>query len=215
MPIRKPGIRPDAPGTQSLADGLAEAGVYAPSPHGRSILVNIPSAELVAFENGLPVFVSRTVVGAARTPTPIGPFTGGVVRFRPSWTPTPRMIRAGLYTPGTRPPGPRNPLGLAALRFAEGGLVYLHGTNAPAAFERQARHLSSGCVRVSRIDILVGWALGWSDAEVQRAMHGRRTFDTPTPPIPIALAYHTRFPTPDGRVRSWPDVYGRKGRRSA
>ena len=66
---------------------------------GRAILVNIPSYELIAFEDGKPVMRSRVIVGKPATPTPIMETETSVVRFRPTWTPTPDMIRSGKYTP--------------------------------------------------------------------------------------------------------------------
>jgi len=62
---------------------------------GKSILVNIPSYELIALENGEEKFRMRVIVGAPgedRATPVIDTFTS-VARFRPTWTPTPTMIR--------------------------------------------------------------------------------------------------------------------------
>ena len=80
---------------------------------GKSILVNIPSYELIALENGEEQFRMRVIVGAPgedRATPVIDTFTS-VARSRPTWTPTPTMIKTGAYTPGTRPAGRGNPLG--------------------------------------------------------------------------------------------------------
>ncbi len=86
---------------------MRSVGVDVPS-RGRFVLVNIPSFELIAFENGDPVLRSRVVVGRRATPTPELETAIVAVKFNPSWTPTPAMMR----WEGARymPPGPRNPL---------------------------------------------------------------------------------------------------------
>jgi len=202
---------PPEPDPPRYADRLAEMGVgWAPPARGKAILVNVPSFDVVAFADGEPVAHSRAIVGAPRTPTPIGEVRTGVVRFRPTWRPTPRMIAEGLYEDGVRPPGPGNPLGLVAIRFDDDGPIYLHDTNRPALFRRERRALSAGCVRVEGIERLVAFVLDWSEDEALAAMNGRRTFDAPTPGVPIRLAYATRFAPPPGTpVLDWPDIYGR------
>ena len=178
---------------------------------GRAILVNIPSFDLIAFEDGKPVLRSRVIVGRPATPTPVMRTETSVVRFRPTWTPTPDMIRSGKYTPGTRPPGPRNPLGLLAIRLEPGMLVYLHGTNKPGLYERDRRALSHGCVRVERWDEVAAWVLQTDIDDIHRHAHGRRTFDMDTDFVPVILGYFTQFPDASGAWRNHADVY-RRGR---
>ncbi|MEM9059939.1 MAG: L,D-transpeptidase family protein [Pseudomonadota bacterium] len=177
--------------------------------HGKAILVNIPSFELIAFENGQPVLRSRVIVGKPSTPTPIMLTETSVVRFRPTWTPTPRMIRSGKYRPGTRPPGKRNPLGFLAIRLAPGMLIYLHGTNKPQLYDRDKRALSHGCVRVEKWDEVAAWVLGTSVDDVHAHAYGRRTFDAQTDGIPVIMSYQLRFPDTNGVIRNWDDVYRR------
>ncbi|HLS18786.1 MAG TPA: L,D-transpeptidase family protein, partial [Paracoccaceae bacterium] len=119
---------------------------------GKAIFVNVPSFELIAFEDGREVLRSRTVVGTKKYPTPNLTAETSVVRFRPSWKPTPSMIRDKGTSPHTRPPGPNNPLGLLAIRLDPGMLIYLHGTNEPQLFDRENRALSHGCIRVEKWD---------------------------------------------------------------
>jgi len=192
-----------------LPQPYAFAGVPA---WGKAILVNIPSAELIAFENGQPVLRSRVIVGKPATPTPIMRTETSVVRFRPTWTPTPRMVRSGKYRPGTRPPGKRNPLGYLAIRLAPGMLIYLHGTNKPHLFERERRALSHGCVRVDKWKEVAAWVLGTDIAEVERRAFGRRTHDVDTGGVPVIMGYWTEFPDAEGQIQSYRDVY-RRGRR--
>ncbi|MEM7423777.1 MAG: L,D-transpeptidase family protein [Pseudomonadota bacterium] len=176
---------------------------------GKAILVNIPSYELIAFENGRPVMRSRVIVGKPSTPTPVMETATSVVRFRPTWTPTPRMIRSGKYRPGTRPPGKRNPLGFLAIRLAPGMLIYLHGTNKPQLFDKDRRAMSHGCVRVERWDEIAAWVLDIDVEDVHRHAHGRRTFDMQTAGVPVIMGYYTRFPDAEGVMQDWPDIYRR------
>ena len=84
------------------------AGADIPSG-GKFILVNIPSFELVALQDGVPVLRSRVVVGKPAAATPEMLSSMFAVQFNPSWTPTPSMVR----NEGRRymPSGPQNSLG--------------------------------------------------------------------------------------------------------
>jgi murein L,D-transpeptidase YcbB/YkuD len=132
-----------------------------------------------------------------------------VVRFRPTWTPTPSMVRNEGLSPETRPPGSNNPLGLMAVRLDPGLLIYLHGTNSPKLFGREMRALSHGCIRVEKIEEVTAFVLGTTVDEVRGHATGRRTFDMGTSGIPVLVRYHTRFPDATGVVREYADVYGR------
>jgi murein L,D-transpeptidase YcbB/YkuD len=175
----------DADGAAAPQPGVAPA---------RRLYVDLRAAMLYAAEGDTLAFASRVIVGAPRTPTPETDTVLDHVRFRPTWRPTRRMVASGDYEDGVRPPGRSNPLGLAAVRFRDGGLVYLHGTNKPALFARDRRALSNGCVRVERLEQLVAWCLSWSEAEVLAAMNGRRTFDAPTHDIPLVMTRRTDHP---------------------
>jgi murein L,D-transpeptidase YcbB/YkuD len=188
---------------------LDRAGIaYQVSEVGKAILVNIPAFELIAFENGTPVLRSRVIVGAPWHRTPRLQTFVSAVRFRPTWRPTPSMIASGEYTDRVRPPGERNPLGLAAVRLGPGLLVYLHDTNQRALFAKENRALSHGCVRVQDWDKLVAFVLDMDIAQVHALANGKRTFDAPASPIPVTLAYFTRFPDHTGQIMTHPDIYG-------
>lgn len=179
--------------------------------YGKAILVNIPSFQLIAFEDGKPVLRSRVIVGKPSTPTPVMRTATSVVRFRPTWTPTPRMIRSGKYRPGTRPAGPSNPLGFLAIRLAPEMLIYLHGTNKPELFDKEQRALSHGCVRVEKWAEVAAWVLGTSIEDVQAYAFGQRTFDAPTGGIPVIVTYQLQFPDAAGVTQDLHDVYRRGG----
>ena len=77
-------------------------------PEGKAILVNIPAFELITFEDGMPVFRSRVIVGAPWHRTPRIQTYTSAVRFRPTWRPTPSMVASGEYRDRVVPAGPNN-----------------------------------------------------------------------------------------------------------
>jgi murein L,D-transpeptidase YcbB/YkuD len=173
---------------------------------GKFILVNIPSYELIALQDGAPVLRSRVVVGKPAAQTPELLSSMFAIRFNPAWTPTPLMIR----NEGLRymPPGPQNPLGRMMFDLDNEEFVYLHDTNEKALFNRPQRALSHGCVRVEQARALAAWSLGVSEEEID-AMIARGTHSVPLPDvIPVSLAYHTRFPDEQGQLASHRDIYG-------
>lgn len=176
---------------------------------GKAILVNIPSYELIAFEDGQEVLRSKVIVGTPRNPTPRMVAETSVVRFRPSWTPTPSMVREEGISPNTRSPGRKNPLGLMAIRLDPGLLIYLHGTNQPKLFGREKRALSHGCIRVEKVEELAAFVMDTTLDQVQGHANGRRTFDMQAHGIPVLIRYHTRFPDATGVIQEYADVYSR------
>lgn len=187
---------------------LGRSGIAVPA-RGRFVLVNIPSFELVALEDGREVLRSRVIVGAPATPTPELLSSLYAVRFNPSWTPTPAMVRREGARPV--PPGPRNPLGRILFQLDNDDLIYLHDTNDRSLFDRADRALSHGCVRVQRAHALAAWALRTPDSEVTRMIAAGATRSAPlSEPIPVMLAYHTRFPDENGDMKTYPNIYGRR-----
>jgi murein L,D-transpeptidase YcbB/YkuD len=181
-----------------------EAGGYA---RGKVILVNIPSFELVALQDGVPVLRSRVIVGRPATPTPELTSSMYAVRFNPAWTPTPSMIRnEGLHY---MPPGPDNPLGRMMFDLDNDEFIYLHDTNERYLFKRAQRALSHGCVRVEQARALAAWVLDVSQEEID-AMIAKGTYSVPLPQdIPVSLVYHTRFPDDHDEIASYPDLYAK------
>ncbi len=176
---------------------------------GKAILVNIPSYELIAFQDGEEVLRSKVIVGSVKNPTPQLIAETSVVRFRPTWKPTDDMVREEGISPDRRPAGKNNPLGLMAIRLDPGLLIYLHGTNQPKLFGRDKRALSHGCIRVEKVEELAAFVLDTTVDEVRGHATGRRTFDMEAWGIPVLVRYHTRFPDANGVMQEYADVYGR------
>ena len=173
---------------------------------GKFVLVNIPSYELIALQDGVPVLRSRVVVGKPAASTPELAASMFAIQFNPGWTPTPSMIRnEGLHY---IPPGPQNPLGRMMFDLDDDEFIYLHDTNEKGLFKREQRALSHGCVRVEQARALAAWALGVSEQEIDAMVARGTTYSVPLPDnIPVALVYYTRFPDEGGQVASHPDIY--------
>lgn len=202
-----PGPRAESTSTATLGGVLDRSGIAVPG-RGRFVLVNIPAFELIAIEDGRPVLHSRVIVGTPATPTPELLSSLYAVRFNPSWTPTPAMVR----NEGARPvpPGPRNPLGQILFELDNDDMIYLHDTNDRSLFDRADRALSHGCIRVQRARALAAWALRTSESDVARMIAAGATRSVPlAEPIPVLLAYRTRFPDEEGKMKTHPDIYGR------
>lgn len=189
---------------------LRSHGVGADIPsRGKFILVNIPSFELVALQDGVLVLRSRVVVGKPAAGTPEMLSSMFAVQFNPSWTPTPSMIRnEGLHY---MPPGPQNPLGRIMFDLDNDEFIYLHDTNEGALFNRAQRALSHGCIRVEQARALAAWSLGVSEKEIDAMISQGKTYSVPLPEIiAVSLVYFTRFPDEHGQIVSHPDIYNNR-----
>jgi L,D-transpeptidase ErfK/SrfK len=130
-----------------------------PGPRS-GIVVNLPEHRLYYFrkpKHGLPTEVITYPVGIGKMDwrTPLGLTHVSQKERNPVWTP-PESIRrehalAGDPIPARVPSGPKNPLGLFAMRLAVGDGTYLiHGTNNPIAVGMPVTH---GCVRMYPDDV--------------------------------------------------------------
>jgi murein L,D-transpeptidase YcbB/YkuD len=198
---------PAEPPPSAYISMLHSQGVEMAIPsRGKFILVNIPSFELIALQDGAPVLRSRVVVGKPAAPTPELLSSMFAVQFNPAWTPTPLMIRnEGLHY---MPPGPQNPLGRMMFDLDNDEFIYLHDTNEKGLFKREQRALSHGCVRVEQARALAAWSLGVSEQEIDAMVSRGTTYSVPLPEIiPVSLAYYTRFPDEGGQVASYSNIY--------
>ena len=109
-------------------------------------------------------------------------------------------------------PGDDNSLGLVKFMFPNQFNVYLHDTPADSLFERAARSLSHGCVRVEQPEELAKYVLrdqpDWDTDRIHSAMHGgeEKTVKLKSP-LPVYLGYWTARARPDGTVQFRRDVY--------
>ena len=206
-PVAAAPTAPAEPPPSAYVSMLRSHGVETAIPsRGKFVLVNIPSYELIALQDGVPVLRSRVVVGKPAASTPELFASMFAVQFNPGWTPTPSMIRnEGLHY---IPPGPQNPLGRMMFDLDDDEFIYLHDTNEKGLFKRDQRALSHGCVRVEQARALAAWSLGVSEQEIDAMVARGTTYSVPLPDIiPVALVYYTRFPDEGGQVASHPDIY--------
>ena len=225
VPTEPPAVSaPQAAALANPSPGLPRASAYVsllrrsgnelvmPST-GKFILVNIPSYELVALQDGEPVLRSRVILGKPATPTPELATSMIAIRFNPDWTPTPSMVR----NEGLRymPPGPQNPLGRMMFDLDDDELIYLHDTNEKQLFNRDQRALSHGCIRVQQARALAAWSLGVSEKAIDSMVARGSTQAVPVPEdIRVVFVYSTRFPDEHGEIISYPDVYSHQTART-
>jgi len=163
------------------------------------IVVNLPDGRIYYFRTDAarhPVVETHPIsVGKMDWKTPIGVTTVVSKVKNPTWYP-PKSVREthlkdnGDILPESIPPGPKNPLGLFAMRLGiPGGAYLIHGTNLPVGVGMQITH---GCIRLYPEDIeymysevpvgmsvrivnqriKTGWADGVLYLEVHRALDG-------------------------------------------
>lgn len=117
-------------------------------------------------------------------------------------------------------PGEKNALGKLKLELPNRFSVYLHDTPGQAAFGREQRALSHGCIRVQEILPLVVLAMG-GDPETQLAnlsaliAAGATTQVLVAKPLPIYVLYWTAIAAEDGAIGFRRDLYGRDRRLNA
>lgn len=196
--------------------------------------VNIAGAHLDVYDQNRPIMDMKVVVGAPDKKTPMLRSEIHTVVLNPPWN-VPTSIASRELAPkgaaylarngftwvsngagGARlqqKPGPGNSLGRIKFDFNNSFGVYLHDTNAKAAFERDARSISHGCVRVERpeelANLLLGANDGWSPEKTSEALADTDTVRAPLgQKIPVMLLYWTVFTTPEGGVNFRNDIYG-------
>ena len=205
-------------------------------PGGRTILVNVPTFQLHAYEDGREALTMRVITGTGDSQTPVFAEEMDQVVFSPHWNVPANILETEVLpairrNPGylasknmemvrsesggvsvRQRPGPRNALGLVKFTFPNPFNVYLHDTPADALFARPRRAFSHGCVRLEKPEALARFVLAgaaeWSDAQIARAMRsGREQFVALKTPVPLRIAYFTTWVDADGTVRFAPDVY--------
>ncbi len=114
-------------------------------------------------------------------------------------------------------PGGKNALGVLKLELPNRFSVFLHDTPAKAAFERENRALSHGCIRVQQILPLAALALGGDPHVAARKIESAIASDTTqqlalNEPLPVYVLYWTAMAEADGIAGFRHDLYGRDKR---
>ena len=120
------------------------------SQDGDSISINVAKREMQIYDNGRLVSRYKVAVGSSRTPTPRGEFSVEEKLEDPYWCPGESIIRKlsedfrkFFSRQRCMPPGPRNPMGKYAIRFADG--YYIHTTPNESSI---GKAVTLGCIRV-------------------------------------------------------------------
>jgi murein L,D-transpeptidase YcbB/YkuD len=171
------------------------------------------------------------IVGTKALPTPQFAATVTGVAFNPTWfVPAsivaesvgallkndPDAAKAKGYYLGEdgnvrQKPGPANALGQMKLLMPNPYSVFLHDTPGKTAFEKDARALSHGCIRVEdAVDFARGLVKGVLDDEAVDEILASKT---PTEvalekPMPVYVVYFTAVAAADGTATFYPDIYG-------
>ena len=115
-------------------------------------------------------------------------------------------------------PGGQNSLGLVKFMFPNRFAIYLHDTPADHLFDRSARALSHGCIRVEDPERLAEFVFAgnerWNAPQIRQAMASSAEDNNTVAleqKIPVYILYLTAF-TEDGQVHFRNDLYGMDAR---
>ena len=197
------------------------------------VAVNIAAARYRLVRDSETVFDEVAIVGQPDWKTPEIDSQIERVELNPYWT-VPRRIallevgpdierdpgylakhnmrRVGEFY--RQDPGPGNALGKAKFLFPNGYDVYLHDTNGPRLFEREARFLSHGCVRIPNAVELAEHLLqndpDWTRERIDAAIgRGKNRSIELSTAVPVHLVYDTAWVDEAGEVQFRKDIYGR------
>lgn len=109
-----------------------------------------------------------------------------------------------------QPPGPDNALGRLKILFPNPHAIYMHDTPARGKFAAQDRMFSHGCVRLQDPQAMAAAVLDTTVDFVNQQIAGGAKKDMPVPQeLPVYVAYFTAWPTADGIVHYYDDIYSR------
>ena len=193
----------------------------------RYVIVNVPAYTVALVEDGRVVARHKAVVGSPKTATPQLTATATGVILNPWWevpasiTPEVRGKKGyvSVKTPegGVRyrqPPGASNALGRMKVVMPNNYAIYLHDTPSKAAFKRDARALSHGCIRTENpLDFAAALLANpeWDRAAIDKAIAGKKTVKADaTIATPVYITYFTVAAKANAEgIISYPDIYGR------
>ncbi len=109
-------------------------------------------------------------------------------------------------------PGASNPLGRVRILMPNKYNIYLHDTNHPEYFDKPARAVSSGCVRMKdperMAQFLMSKEQGWRRADMDKVFAtGKKTDIAIAHKMPVYVLYYTVWTDARGRVVYGGDIY--------
>ena len=111
-------------------------------------------------------------------------------------------------------PSEANALGELKILFPNKHAIYMHDTPQKQYFERDARALSHGCIRLQDPRGMAAAVLGKDRDYIAGKLAAGHSMEK-TPKIPVYVSYFTAWPTEDGTVEYFSDVYSRDERLKA
>jgi hypothetical protein len=109
-------------------------------------------------------------------------------------------------------PGQDNAMATVKINFPSPFGVYMHDTPTRSLFGTAGRYLSSGCVRIDKVPILVNWILngqdGWGPARIEEMARSQERLDVKIQnPPQLRWVYLTAWATSTGQVNFRDDIY--------
>lgn len=109
-------------------------------------------------------------------------------------------------------PGDDNAMATVKINFKSPFGIYLHDTPTKSLFGTGSRYLSSGCIRVDQVQVLVNWTLngqdGWDPARIEQVGQSKERIDVNVDNGPqLRVAYLTAWTTGDGPADFRTDIY--------
>jgi peptidoglycan hydrolase-like protein with peptidoglycan-binding domain len=113
-------------------------------------------------------------------------------------------------------PGEENAMAGVKINFPSPFGIYLHDTPTRNLFTTGARYLSSGCIRVDQVQVLVNWILngqdGWNPSRIEQTTASRERIDVKVTDGPqLRTVYLTAWATASGQVNFREDIYDLDG----
>jgi len=198
--------------------------------------VNIPGAHMTLYRDGKPALDMRAVAGRPGDETPMLQSAIHTIVLNPPWN-VPTSIASKELWPKARAnpgyleregyvvlstegggqrlqqkPGPKNALGRIKFDFDNPFAVYLHDTPNRAAFSRDQRAVSHGCVRLERpMDLAKALFSGnpdWNDQKIAGVLADEETVKAQlAEKTPVFLLYWTAYVDTKGVLNFRPDIY--------
>lgn len=114
-------------------------------------------------------------------------------------------------------PGPGNALGRVKFMFPNAYNVYIHDTPSKSSFARDARAVSSGCIRVEDpfdlAVLLLSDAPGWSPDKIRSAMQQKKEQTVLLKvPVDVMVVYLTAWTDGKDRIQFRNDIYQNDGK---
>lgn len=113
-------------------------------------------------------------------------------------------------------PGEDNSMASVKINFPSPFGIYLHDTPTKSLFTTAARYLSSGCVRVDQVSLLINWILnnqdGWNPERIEAIKQSKERLDVKVANSPqVRTVYLTSWVNGAGQVNFRPDIYDLDG----